>query len=135
MSWRRLGLYGHAASQARSGRWLAAHLGVDQETACRWITFWAALHDVGKASPGFQGKWPQTKSLLEGQGYDFRPLTLPAPHGTVTAATLPRFLVASVSSGGARGKWRPPWLLPRPEIRVPTPKSCFTTLSGLTTAF
>ena len=72
--------------------WLATQLGVDHEPACQWIAFWAALHDLGKASPGFQGKWPQARASLEARGFDFRPLALPAPHGTATAATLPRYL-------------------------------------------
>lgn len=35
----------------------SARLGLKAKQVGKWIGFWAGLHDLGKASPAFQGKW------------------------------------------------------------------------------
>ena len=68
--------------------WLAGQIGLDEDDACHWIAFWAGAHDIGKASPGFQQKWPAAKTRLSEAGFAFRALA-EAPHGTVGAVALP----------------------------------------------
>jgi len=46
-------------------------LGCDSETARQTIMFWAALHDLGKASPSFQRRYQPARSLLEDEGLSF----------------------------------------------------------------
>jgi CRISPR-associated endonuclease/helicase Cas3 len=68
--------------------WLAGQIGLDEEAACRWIAFWAGAHDIGKACPAFQQKWPAAKTRLGEAGFRFHALA-DARHGTVGAAVLP----------------------------------------------
>jgi CRISPR-associated endonuclease/helicase Cas3 len=39
--------------------WAAAGFGVPVEAAARWLAAMVGLHDLGKAIPGFQSKWPE----------------------------------------------------------------------------
>lgn len=66
---------------------LAAQLGLEEPEAGSWIAFWAGLHDLGKASPGFQGRDPAARTRLEAAGFRFDRAP-DAPHGIVTAVTL-----------------------------------------------
>lgn len=77
---------GVLAAQVRAR--MAEALRASEEEAGWWISWWAGLHDIGKAAPGFQGKWPEAKGWLQGLGLRFPPVSDPAPHGTVTAAVL-----------------------------------------------
>ncbi len=36
---------------------ISAGLGLREDQVGKWLAFWAGLHDPGKASPAFQGKW------------------------------------------------------------------------------
>jgi CRISPR-associated endonuclease/helicase Cas3 len=73
-------------------KWLAESLGLDEPMAARWIAFWAASHDLGKAGPSFQRKWPVAEERLKAAGFRFQALPLSLPHGTVTAMVLPALL-------------------------------------------
>lgn len=50
---------------------LAAQFGLSLEAAPRWLATLAGLHDVGKAIPGFQAKWPQGRELAKAHGLTF----------------------------------------------------------------
>jgi CRISPR-associated endonuclease/helicase Cas3 len=66
----------------------AHELGLDTATLAAWV----GLHDYGKATPGFQAKWPEGKMLVEQAGFSFRPPQVLAQdrHDLATAALLPR---------------------------------------------
>ena len=40
-------------------RWAAQGLGLPEHAAARWVAALIGLHDFGKATPGFQAKWPE----------------------------------------------------------------------------
>lgn len=98
---------------------LARTLGVDDESACRTIAFWAGLHDLGKASPGFQRKYAPAEDELSKAGLTFAPLFAREPcyHATITTCTLaallqeetvvPPALAREVAQalGGHHGAW------------------------------
>ncbi|MFM5464400.1 CRISPR-associated helicase Cas3' [Aeromonas simiae] len=50
---------------------LASQFGLAAETAPRWLAALAGLHDVGKAIPGFQAKWPQGREFDKAHGLTF----------------------------------------------------------------
>ncbi|MGQ9851037.1 MAG: CRISPR-associated helicase Cas3', partial [Aggregatilineaceae bacterium] len=97
---------------------LSQWLKLDEEAAGRLIAFWAGLHDIGKASPGFQAKSSITADLLDQAGLA-NTVRYPddVPHGIVSAYALPillngqnsRFIkkVARVV-GGHHGTWPSP---------------------------
>ncbi|MHB0858470.1 MAG: CRISPR-associated helicase Cas3' [Anaerolineae bacterium] len=100
-------------------------LGCDDENARRTLMFWAALHDLGKASPAFQKKHAPAMVLLEGRGLaftcDFRNDAV-AWHGLIGAWALPPLLEARQTPrplacdlakglGGHHGTWPSPSLL------------------------
>lgn len=53
------------------------------ELAVAWVTFLVALHDLGKASPGFQVKAPFMRPLLLAAGFDLQPPSPAQYHGTI----------------------------------------------------
>lgn len=56
--------------------WLAAELGgVEEVAVCEWVTFWLALHDLGKFSISFQGQRADLVTRLQGA-----PANLGLPH-------------------------------------------------------
>ena len=65
---------------------LASALDLPVVDAGKLISFWIALHDLGKASPAFQGKHGPSKIRLEQMGFSFPPVAAfdPRPHGLVT---------------------------------------------------
>lgn len=88
-------------------RRLAASFGLDEDRAGRWLALFAALHDLGKASPAFQlqaaGVERGFRARLVAAG-----LTIPqsvdrVPHGTITASRLRSILATfSMPDGVAR---------------------------------
>ena len=71
---------------------LSSALGLNSSAARSWIGFLAALHDIGKASPGFQALVPDCIPILQAAGFSFSLRFSPPPHGTVSAALLPGVL-------------------------------------------
>lgn len=72
---------------------LAAQFGLAAETAPRWLAALAGLHDVGKAIPGFQTKWPQGKNQVNAQGLSFEDHLLRSHrHDWASAAILKEWL-------------------------------------------
>jgi len=102
-------------------------LGCDDETARRTIMFWAALHDLGKASPSFQRRYEPAMLALEAEGLSFarRYGQRTAYHGEVSAWALgpllqedfglPKRLALDLAMalGGHHGSWPPPGTLDR----------------------
>ena len=68
-------------------KWISGQLHLPEKDASRWIAFWAGLHDIGKASPDFQGNSEVVKNKLEKSGYKFNRKGV-TYHGTATACIL-----------------------------------------------
>lgn len=73
----------------------AEGLGLAPTPAKALFTFLAAMHDIGKASPSFQGQWAPGKERLVQQGYPWPEFGQKAPHGTITARALKELLEQS----------------------------------------
>lgn len=98
---------------------LARALGLAVEDVGKVIAFWAALHDLGKASPAFQRKYEPAIAPLTAAGLSFPKLIVhdPCYHATITTRTLPERLVAVTGTpravaekvaqalGGHHGVW------------------------------
>jgi CRISPR-associated endonuclease/helicase Cas3 len=79
---------------------LARNLGLSEDAAGRWLTFWTAMHDIGKCSRVFQlqGGSPQllrANARLDASGFKPPQTKLTGPHGTITARELIESLTAS----------------------------------------
>ncbi|MDY6916486.1 MAG: CRISPR-associated helicase Cas3' [Chloroflexota bacterium] len=85
--------------QSGARHFCAEQLGVDEMEARRLISCWAGLHDIGKASPGFQCQDEATKLQLKNSGFD---ISGTRDHGTVTAALLRVFLRDTIEPDLAR---------------------------------
>ncbi|MBN1375840.1 MAG: CRISPR-associated endonuclease Cas3'' [Dehalococcoidia bacterium] len=75
-------------------------LGLPPQKARRVISFWSGLHDIGKASPGFQSKGAEIWATLQEQGF-----TGPAKdpgHGVITALALRELLKNQIGTEQAR---------------------------------
>ncbi len=75
---------------------VAQDLNLEVAQARAWVCALAGLHDLGKASPAFQQKWPvgreRVKTHLSWLGNQRLP-TDDTPHNHITQVTLPDFLV------------------------------------------
>lgn len=72
---------------------LSLILGLTEQTAGKWIAIWAGLHDLGKASPSFQGKWETARAWLTKGGLDCRIPRRSVPHGVLTTAFVSQLLM------------------------------------------
>jgi CRISPR-associated endonuclease/helicase Cas3 len=87
-------------------------LGLQGEACIKFCGFLAGCHDLGKVSPIFQFQRSEIAKALAGPNlYDiwFNYLTPEerrghAPHGTITAKTLPEFLIEAGLGSGLSGK-------------------------------
>lgn len=85
--------------QASAQRFVARELALSESEARVWISFWAGLHDIGKASPDFQGQSDQAKRQLNELGFSFDAHLNKVPHGVATACILQEFFQGGLSSG------------------------------------
>ena len=101
---------------------VAEALGCDDAQSRSTFMFWAALHDLGKASPAFQRRFPPAIPALEAQGLSFERQFSGDEggwHGLISAWALPplletwgapRLLARALARGlgGHHGSWPPP---------------------------
>jgi CRISPR-associated endonuclease/helicase Cas3 len=83
-------LWDSSFSEARRRAWQSA-LNVDEVAARAWLSFLAGLHDIGKASPGFQVKCPDLWENVKGAGFS-PPSRRPERHDLVTEAVVSELL-------------------------------------------
>lgn len=71
---------------------ISTRLNLKVEEAGKWIAFWVGLHDLGKASPAFQGKWKFGWNSLNADLRKREPPNKSLPHGFLTATFLKELL-------------------------------------------
>lgn len=69
---------------------LGTALRLERRDALPWLVFFVMLHDLGKATPPFQGQVPAHKERLLALGFDFPGAE--DPHGLMSAVLLPEVL-------------------------------------------
>ena len=103
-------------------KYLTGALDCDDVEARSTLMFWAALHDLGKASPALQRRFPPAIPVLEAQGLSFKQQFADDDcgwHGLISAWALPpplevwgapRLLARDLARGlgGHHGSWPPP---------------------------
>jgi hypothetical protein len=71
--------------------WVTAKLGLaDSYAAGSWLAFWAAAHDIGKVSPGFQAQCNSAELLRRLGANWFESLSSTKPHGTLSESAGPQ---------------------------------------------
>lgn len=74
-------------------RWkLTEGIGIEADDAEFWIPFLAGLHDIGKASPGFQAKDSRSQSRLAAAGFRTESDADDPGHGIIGALVIPEIL-------------------------------------------
>ncbi len=75
-------------------RRLSEGLGLETDSAARWVTLWSALHDLGKMAPAFAFQRDALRTAIEAAGLPSMGVVGRGQprHGTITAATLPSIL-------------------------------------------
>lgn len=70
---------------------VADGLEIEAGAAGRWVSCWAGLHDLGKASSAFQGLQTEARRRVKKVGYRWPrpPVSIAVRHGAITAASLP----------------------------------------------
>lgn len=72
---------------------MTASLGMDNtEEAGRWVAYFAGLHDLGKATPGFAFNWPEGRERLLGAGFKPPGVCDNVPHAFLSAQRIPDVL-------------------------------------------
>ena len=74
--------------QESAKRFIASELKLTDADVLKWISFWVGLHDIGKATPDFQGNSEIVKLKLTQAGFPFEPHRTETYHGTATACIL-----------------------------------------------
>jgi CRISPR-associated endonuclease/helicase Cas3 len=74
--------------------WIGEQFGVEPPDCVRWCAALVGLHDFGKASPGFQAKWPEGRRACEQSGLRFNVAAMARDrHDIATAALLKSHLL------------------------------------------
>lgn len=85
------------ALEPRSTRvWVSNCLEVDSDEAFSLIAAWVGLHDLGKAIPGFQDKWPDGRIQVERSGLTFNSASLKQTHHDLASAAILRSFMTQV---------------------------------------
>lgn len=106
-------------------------LGLSEDDTGELFAFWAGLHDLGKACPGFQRKNDIAKQRLQDEGFSFKIVygRQTFKHGTATALLVPDWLIEQQQLarrwakqlagvlGGHHGTWPVPLELQAMEMR------------------
>jgi CRISPR-associated endonuclease/helicase Cas3 len=74
--------------------------GLPEPDTARWLAFWAGLHDIGKASPGFQALSTARAEALKAAGLPVGSSSH-IHHGVITARVLPDLFARSAPGGHA----------------------------------
>lgn len=77
-------------------RFFSEQLGLSESESAAWISLWAGLHDIGKASPVFQCKSEAAKYQLESMGFVFESHAKDIPHGMITAHVFPALVESAL---------------------------------------
>lgn len=78
---------------------IASELGISEDVARAWVSFWAGTHDIGKACPAFQGRNAVAVERLTHAGLLVLKLDDPG-HGTVSALVLRHMLTEVYGHSG-----------------------------------
>jgi len=81
---------------AGAKNFISREISLPDTEARKWVSFWAGLHDIGKASPGFQAQSEPAKKELQQLGFTF--FGEDDNHGAVTACLLRQYLKESLGN-------------------------------------